>query len=207
EFWAIMGPSGSGKSTLMHLLGCLDRPTTGKYYFAGQDVARLSDSELAVMRNRRIGFVFQNFQLLPRISALSNVELPMLYAGVKPGERRRRAEAALEKVGLTDRMHHRPTELSGGQKQRVAIARSLVNGPLLLLADEPTGNLDSRASLEIITLFKELNTEGTTVVLITHEPEIGAQAKNLATCLDGRLTVQPTAETTAGEGGRADESA
>ncbi|MBM7867669.1 ATP-binding cassette domain-containing protein [Heliobacterium gestii] len=188
DYLAIMGPSGSGKSTLMNILGCLDRPTVGRYLLDGLDVATLDDRQLARIRNGKLGFVFQNFQLLPRIDALSNVELPMIYAGLGARERRRRAEEALTRVGLAERMRHKPNEMSGGQKQRVAIARALVNRPLLLLADEPTGNLDSKTSIEIMDIFQALNAEGTTIIIITHEPDIAAYAKRVVTCRDGRVT-------------------
>lgn len=187
DFVAVMGPSGSGKSTLMNLLGCLDRPDAGSYLLDGREVSSLEDVELAAVRNQKLGFVFQNFNLLPRMTALRNVELPMLYAGVSPGDRRRRALEALDRVGLADRAHHRPNQLSGGQTQRVAIARALVNGPAVLLADEPTGNLDSRSGEEIIALFQELNRSGATLVLVTHEREIAEHAKRIITFRDGQL--------------------
>ncbi len=187
EYVAIMGPSGSGKSTLMNLLGCLDTPTGGEYWLNGQEVSRLSDHELARVRNREIGFVFQTFNLLPRATALHNVELPLVYAGVRTRERRERAAKALERVGLEHRMDHRPNELSGGQRQRVAIARALVNDPSILLADEPTGNLDSVTSAEIMRVFAGLHAAGQTVIMVTHEAEIAAHAERVVVLRDGRV--------------------
>ena len=187
EWIAIVGPSGSGKSTLMHLIGLLDRPTSGSYTLNGRDVSRLRDGELARARRDLIGFVFQSYNLLPRESALKNVELPMVYAGVGRKERRKRALGLLERVGLSERAHHRPPELSGGQMQRVAIARALVNGPVLLLADEPTGNLDTASGAEILDLFGELNASGVTVVVVTHDPEVAARAQRIVELRDGRI--------------------
>ncbi|UCG74677.1 MAG: ABC transporter ATP-binding protein [Gemmatimonadota bacterium] len=187
EFIAVMGPSGSGKSTLMNLIGCLDTPTAGEYVLNGTPVQDLDDDDLARIRNEEIGFVFQTFNLLARATALHNVELPLIYAGVKAAERRDRAAAALDRVGLGDRMDHRPNELSGGQKQRVAIARSLVNQPSILLADEPTGNLDSATSADIMRLFVELHRHGQTIIMVTHEHDIASFAGRIVTLVDGMV--------------------
>ncbi|MCB9647036.1 MAG: ABC transporter ATP-binding protein [Deltaproteobacteria bacterium] len=187
EHLAIMGSSGSGKSTLMNTLGCLDRPTAGRYLLEGREVSKLGKSELAEVRNRTIGFVFQSFNLLPRTSALENVELPMLYAGLGTKERRRRARAALERVGLADRMDHTPNQLSGGQQQRVAIARAIANGPRIILADEPTGNLDSRSTNEIMRLFRDLGDGGITLILVTHEPDVAAYGSRIIWMRDGKV--------------------
>ena len=187
EFLAIMGASGSGKTTLMNVLGCLDRPSSGRYALAGRDVSRLDRDQLADVRNQKLGFVFQSFNLLSRTSALENVELPLLYRGLSPRERARRARAALERVGLGDRLHHRSNQMSGGQQQRVAVARAIVGQPLLLLADEPTGNLDSVTSVEIMALFQALGREGLTLVVVTHEPDIAAYASRVLVMRDGRV--------------------
>lgn len=188
EFAALMGPSGSGKSTLMNILGCLDRPTVGSYELEGKEVAHLSDDELAVMRNKHIGFVFQNFNLLSRISSLENVALPLVYAGVGVSERRKRALQVLEAVGLGDRAGHLPNELSGGQRQRVAIARALVNNPEIIMADEPTGNLDTKSTKEIMEIFQEMHGRGKTIILVTHEPEIAVCANRQLLVRDGVIT-------------------
>ncbi|MBI3934978.1 MAG: ABC transporter ATP-binding protein [Acidobacteria bacterium] len=187
EYVAIMGPSGSGKSTLMNLIGCLDSPTSGRYWLRGRLVSELSDDELALVRNRDIGFVFQTFQLLPRATALANVELPLTYRGVPPAQRRQRAAKALHQVELAERMDHRPNQLSGGQRQRVAIARALVSQPAILLADEPTGNLDSRTGAEIMMLIERLHAEGQTVVLVTHDHEVAAHAHRILHLRDGQV--------------------
>lgn len=198
-FVAIMGASGSGKSTLMNILGCLDTPTSGSYEFEGLSLDRYEDDALARIRNQKIGFVFQNFNLLPRTSAVANVELPMLYAGVAPAERRQRALEALERVGLLERKEHKPNELSGGQQQRVSIARAIVNRPKILLADEPTGALDSRTSEEIMALFTDLNRQGMTVVLITHEPDVAEYAQRVIRFRDGRILSDETRGTIRGK--------
>jgi putative ABC transport system ATP-binding protein len=188
ELLAVMGPSGSGKSTLMNILGCLDQPTSGQYYLEGTDMAQLDDNRLAQIRGKRIGFVFQSFNLLPRTSALSNVELPLVYMGVGTGERHRRSIAALELVGLGDRLQHKPNELSGGQQQRVAIARALVTNPAIIMADEPTGNLDSKSSEEIMGIFQRLNEEqGITIIFVTHEPDIAAHTRRVVRLADGLI--------------------
>ncbi|MEV4757922.1 ABC transporter ATP-binding protein [Micromonospora sp. NPDC049559] len=201
DYLAIMGSSGSGKSTLMNILGCLDVPSGGRYLLDGVDVSRLNDRQLALVRNRRIGFVFQAFNLIPRTSAVANVELPLAYAGVRPAERRRRALAALELVGLADRAGHEPNQLSGGQQQRVAVARALVTEPALVLADEPTGNLDSRSTEDVLAILDELHAAGRTIVLITHEPEVGARAKRLIKLFDGQIASDVRQDGPAGPGG------
>src|SRR4051794_20905523 len=192
EYVAIMGPSGSGKSTLMNIIGCLDTPNAGEYWLSGQEVSKMSDDALARVRNKEIGFVFQTFNLLPRATALHNVELPLVYAGVSSDERRRRAKEALAKVQLDNRMDHRPNELSGGQRQRVAIARALVNEPSILLADEPTGNLDSATSIEIMKVFEGLSDQGQTVIMVTHEPDIAAHARRVVVLRDGLVSSDET---------------
>jgi putative ABC transport system ATP-binding protein len=188
DWVAIMGPSGSGKSTLMNVIGCLDQPTSGSYKLDDQEVGRMNDEQLAAVRNRKVGFVFQTFNLLSRTSALQNVELPLTYAGVGVRDRRARAVAALERVGLGDRLHHRPNELSGGQQQRVAIARALINEPAIILADEPTGNLDSRAGAEIMEIFHQLHAQGMTIVMVTHDEGIGSQRERIVRIKDGQIT-------------------
>lgn len=185
EYVALMGPSGSGKSTLMNMLGCLDTPSSGSYILNGADVSRLSDDDLASIRNKEIGFVFQTFNLIPRISALDNVALPLVYAGMSNSKRKARAREVLDSVGLGTRIDHRPNELSGGQRQRVAVARALVNSPSIILADEPTGNLDSKTSIEIMALFEEIHRRGNTVILVTHEPDIAAYAHRIVRLRDG----------------------
>jgi putative ABC transport system ATP-binding protein len=187
EYVAIMGPSGSGKSTMMNLLGCLDTPTSGHYILNGTDVSQLVDNELAEIRNKEIGFVFQTFNLLPRYTALENVVLPLIYAGFSKSERFSRGELVMEQVGLTDRAHHRPNELSGGQRQRVAIARAMVNNPSIILADEPTGNLDSKTSIDIMNLFHEIHQKGNTVILVTHEEDIARHAHRIIRLRDGKV--------------------
>ena len=190
EYLSVLGPSGSGKSTLMNIVGCLDTPTSGRYILRGREMEDLSERELAQIRSREIGFIFQNSQLLPRLDALKNVELPLIYAGVAPGERARRAKQMLERVGLSDRMHHYANQLSGGQQQRVAIARALVTNPTLLLADEPTGALDQKTGKQVMALFRELNDEGRTIIMITHDLNIAQNARRVVNIIDGELTEQ-----------------
>jgi putative ABC transport system ATP-binding protein len=187
EYLAIMGPSGSGKSTMMNILGCLDKPSTGSYFLADQDVSRMNDDQLAEVRNQKIGFVFQTFNLLPRADVFHNVELPMVYSGISASKRRKLAEEAIEKVGLIDRMNHKPSELSGGQRQRVAIARALVNNPSIILADEPTGNLDSATGEEIMSIFDHLHQQGNTIILVTHENDIAMHAHRIVRLKDGLI--------------------
>ena len=188
EYLAIMGPSGSGKSTMMNMIGCLDTPTSGLYLFEGEEVHIMDDGQLASIRNRKIGFVFQTFNLLPKATALHNVEIPLVYANIKKDKRKEMAHKALENVGLGDRMHHKPNELSGGQRQRVAIARALVNNPSIILADEPTGNLDSKSGHEIMGILDELHAQGNTIILVTHEDDIAKHAKRTIRLFDGKIT-------------------
>lgn len=188
EFVALMGPSGSGKSTLMNILGCLDTPTSGEYFLNGLDVSKMDDNELAEVRNKEIGFVFQTFNLLPRSTALENVMLPQIYAGISKADRMKRANDVMESVGLTDRSHHRPNEMSGGQRQRVAIARALVNHPSIILADEPTGNLDSKTSYEIMGVLEEIHRQGNTIILVTHEEDIARHAHRIIRLMDGEIS-------------------
>ena len=195
EYLSVLGPSGSGKSTLMNIIGCLDTASSGRYILHGREIEDLSEAELAAIRSREIGFVFQNSQLLPRLTALKNVEMPLIYAGVSPGERRKRARAMLERVGLSDRMGHYPNQLSGGQQQRVAIARALVGNPSLLLADEPTGALDQKTGRQVMALFRELNEEGRTIIMITHDINIAANARRTVHIIDGMLTEGGGADT------------
>jgi putative ABC transport system ATP-binding protein len=196
DWVAIMGPSGSGKSTLMNIIGCLDQPTDGSYKLDDVEVAGMGDEQLAAVRNRKIGFVFQTFNLLSRTTALANVELPLVYAGALAKDRRERAVAALQRVGLGERLHHRPNELSGGQQQRVAIARALVNAPSIILADEPTGNLDSKSGAEIMDVFQQLHAQGLTIVMVTHDPDIGKQCKRIVRIRDGQIIADGRPEVT-----------
>jgi putative ABC transport system ATP-binding protein len=194
EYLAIMGASGSGKSTLLNLLGCLDRPTSGRYLLGGEDVSQLSDGELSEVRGRRIGFVFQSFNLIPQLSALDNIEVPLFYQGMHRRDRRRRATALAEQVGLGQRARHKPMELSGGEQQRVAIARALANDPLIILADEPTGNLDSKTGLDILTIFDDLTARGRTLIVVTHDENIARRTHRVVRLADGRVVTPPTAE-------------
>lgn len=187
EYTSIMGPSGSGKSTFMNILGCLDKMNDGKYYLNQKDISEMQDDDLAHIRNKEIGFVFQAFNLLPRMTVLENVELPMTYAGVPAKERREKAMKALKRVGLEDRVKHRPNEISGGQKQRVAIARAIVNNPSVIMADEPTGNLDTKSTMEILKIFQDLNDEGATIIMVTHEPDVAKHTKRIVRFLDGEI--------------------
>ncbi len=188
EFLAIMGPSGSGKSTLMHILGCLDTPTGGNYILEAQEVSKLKKRQLAAVRNQRIGFVFQTFNLLPHLNILKNVELPQMYSGVSPAKRKNRAIEILEQVGLGDRLRHKPSELSGGQRQRVAIARAIVNNPAIILADEPTGNLDTNSGSDILGIFSELHDQGNTIIMVTHDPRVAGKANRIIHIIDGKIT-------------------
>lgn len=194
EFTSIMGPSGSGKSTFMNILGCLDKMDEGSYFLNGKDVSNLAPNELAFVRNKEIGFVFQAFNLLPRMSVLENVELPMVYAGLSHKDRREKAMLALEKVGLQDRIKHKPNEISGGQKQRVAIARAMVNSPAVIMADEPTGNLDTKSSIEIMRIFQQLNDEGSTIIMVTHEPDVAKHTKRIVKFRDGEIISEEKVE-------------
>lgn len=202
EFVSIMGSSGSGKSTMMNILGCLDKPTKGKYTLDGIDISKTPDSRLSEIRNKKIGFVFQSFNLLPKLNALENVELPMIYAGSDTTTRQKKAMEALERVGLGKRIKHRPNEMSGGQRQRVAIARALVNNPSIILADEPTGNLDSKSTFEIIDIFQQLNDEGATIVMVTHEPDVAAYTKRIVTFKDGQKISDESVEKQLKAGGK-----
>lgn len=194
EFTSIMGTSGSGKSTFMNILGCLDKMNDGHYFLNGKDISKMNDEQLAAIRNKEIGFVFQSFNLLPRMSILENVELPMVYGGVSKKDRRERAIKALEKVGLGDRLHHKPTEISGGQKQRVAIARAIVNQPSIIMADEPTGNLDSKSTFDIIKIFQQLNEDGATIIMVTHEPDVAQHTKRIVRFKDGEVVEDKSVE-------------